>query len=65
MNEIQHCLDLRRVAIDPEGCAAAFAVRHVGPLIAGGGSVYGQTDVVPTLHPSESEALLTRAGETA
>ncbi len=65
MNEIQRCLDQRRVAIDPGGCAVAFAVRHVGPLIAGGGSVYGHTDVVATLHPSESEALLTRAGEMA
>ncbi len=64
MNEIQRCLDLRRVAIDPEGCAAAFAVRHVGTLIAEGGSVYGQPDVVDALHPSESEAFLTRAAET-
>jgi hypothetical protein len=65
MNEIQRSLDLRRVAIDPEGSAAAFAVRHVGTLRAGGGGVYGQPDLVDALHPAESEAFLTRAGETA
>ncbi len=65
MNEIGRCLDLRRVDIGPEVCADALAVRHVGTLIANGGSVYGQPDVVDALHPSESEAFLTHAVETA
>jgi hypothetical protein len=65
MNEIGRCLDLRRVAIDPEGSAAAFVARHVGILIAGGEGVYGQPNLVDALHPAASEALLTRAGETA
>jgi hypothetical protein len=65
MNEIQRCLDLRRAAIYPEVFAAASAVRCVGTLIANGGSVYGQSDFVDALHPSEIEAFLTRAMGTA
>ena len=65
MHEIGRCLDLRRAALDPEVCATASAVRHDGILIANGGSVYGQSDVVDALHPSESEAFLTRTMETA
>ena len=65
MNEIGRCLALRRGATDPEGSAAAFTVRHVGTLIAGGGGMYGQPDLVDALHPAASEAFLTRTGETA
>ena len=65
MNEIQRCLDLSRVDIDPEVFAAALAVRHFGTLIANGGSVYGQPDFVDALHRSEIETFLTRAVETA
>ena len=65
MHEIGRRLDLRRSTIDPEVCATASSVRHVGTLIANGGSVYGQSDVVDALHPSEIEAFLTRTMETA
>lgn len=65
MHEIRRCLDLRRGAIDPEVYAAASAVRHVGTLNANERSVYGQSDVVDALHPSESAAFLTRTMETA
>ena len=64
MNEIQHCLDLRSADSDPEGCAAALAVRNVGILIANRGSVYGQPDCRDALHRSEIEAFLIRAVET-
>jgi hypothetical protein len=65
MYEIGRCLDLRRAAIDPEVCATASAMRHVGTPIANGGSVDGLSDVVDALHPSESEAFLTLTMEKA
>jgi hypothetical protein len=65
MHEIGGCLDLRRGDSDPEVYAAASSVRHVGTLIANGGSVYGQFDLVDALHPSEIEALLTCKVEIA
>ncbi len=64
MNEIQRRLDLRSGESDPEGCAAVFAVRHVGTLIAKRGSIESQPDVVDTLLQPEGEALLTRSMET-
>lgn len=52
------------VESDPEGCAAVFAVRHVGTLIANRGSMHGQLDLVDALNQPGSEALRTRAVET-
>jgi hypothetical protein len=65
MNEIQHCLDLRSAGSDPEGCAAALAVRNFGTLIRNGGSVYGQPDCRDALYLSEIEVFLIRVVETA
>ena len=65
MNEIQHCLDLRRVGSDPGVFAAALAVRNFGTLIRKGGRVYGQPDCIDALYPSEIDAFLIRAVETA
>jgi len=58
MNEIQLCLDLRRVGSDPGVFAAALAVRNFGTPIRNGGSVYGQPNSIDALYPSEIEAIL-------
>jgi len=65
MNEIQHCIDLRRVGSDPGVFAAALAVRNIGALSRKGGRVYGQPDCIDALYPSEIDAFLIRAVETA
>ena len=65
MHEIGRCLDLCRAVIDQEVFATVSAVRHVGKLNANGGSVYGQSDLVDALPPSEIEALLTCIVEIA
>jgi hypothetical protein len=65
MNEIQHCLDLRRVGSDPGVFAAALAVRNFGTLFRNGGNMYGQPDCIDALYPSEIEAFLFREVESA
>ncbi len=63
--DLQACLDLRRVDLDPERFAVAVAVHSIRRLIAAGGGRVERPDEQEALSPHPLEAFLARAVETS